>query len=549
LEGFKINKNQGQFIAGMLLGIGMLIGCTSTTETNQVSVNQWLDAPAVEQAQAISQGELSSEALVAGYLARIAKVDKTGPTINSILALNPNALAEARIRDAEVAAGNIRGPLHGIPVLVKDNIETKELATTAGSLALLNNDTHRDAPIIANLRAAGAIILGKTNLSEWANFRSNNSISGWSGVGGLTRNPHMLSRSACGSSSGSAAAMTAGLASLAIGTETNGSITCPSSMNGIVGFKPTVGLLSRTHIVPISVTQDTAGPMTRSVKDAALMASVMASTDSEDEATVNAQRPVADTLIPTTTDLSGMRIGVVRFRQGDNPQILAAFQQSLTTLESLGATLIEITDFQQPDDFWQKANFVSLAEFKTTINDYLRGSTGDITTRSLSDLIAFNEASAREQQLFDQSVFLASNKTQGMDDPAYPEALALIRQATRSQGIDKMLQQAKVDVLVAPSNNPAFIIDAVYGDNAPTGFIGIGYLAAIGGYPQITVPMAEVKHLPVGISFLASAWHDAEVLKVAYAYEQTHQFLLAPDFAINSGAKADIAEAFKPMKQ
>lgn len=500
------------------------------TQTTPVVESQWLDAPVAEQVAAMKRGELTSETLVAGYLARIEAIDKNGPAINSVLLVNPAALEQARAKDAALAGGEAMGPLHGIPVLLKDNIETSDMPTTAGSLALRNNNTRRDSPLVASLRRAGAIILGKTNLSEWANFRSEDSISGWSAVGGLTRNPHMLSRTACGSSSGSGAAIAAGLASLAVGTETNGSIICPSSMNGIVGFKPTVGLIPRTHIVPISVTQDTAGPMTRSVADAALMASVMAGTDEKDEATLATGRPDSQELVNITGDVHGLRIGLMRYRQGNNPDIIAAVDNAIDLLRSQGAEVVEIDSLEQPEDFGAKSYLVLLAEFKTTLNEYLLSSPATLPVANLAELIGFNRTSKRELQLFDQSIFEKSEATQGMAGEDYKAALAVVRSATREQGIDKLLSEYNVDVLIGPSNNPAFIIDAVYGDNAPSGYIGVGYLAAIAGYPHMTVPLTTVKSLPVGLSIMAGQWQDAKVLNTGLAVERTNQFIAKPQF-------------------
>ena len=535
--------------------ISILLVCfvvSCATQTQPVFDNKWLDAPVSQQVAAIKSGELTAEALVSGYLARIESIDKSGPSINSVLLVNPNALAEAKAKDAALASGNPTGPLHGIPVLLKDNIETRDMPTTAGSLALLNNNTRRDSPLVASLREAGAIILGKTNLSEWANFRSEDSISGWSAVGGLTRNPHVLSRTACGSSSGSGAAMAAGLASLAVGTETNGSIICPSSMNGIVGFKPTVGLIPRTHIVPISVTQDTAGPMARSVEDAALMASVMAGQDEHDKATLAGARPDAGMLAGVNGDIQGLRVGVMRYRQGNNPAIIAAFDEAVAKLTALGAQVVDIESLEQPDDFWEKSYLVLLAEFKTTLNEYLLSSPASLPVANLDELIGFNRTSTREMQLFDQSIFEKSAATEGMAGEDYQQALAVVRTATREQGIDKLLSEYNVDVLVGPSNNPAFLIDAVYGDNAPSGYVGVGYLAAIAGYPHITVPLTTVRDLPVGLSVIGGQWQDAQVLNTGLAFEWANQFIATPAFLPNrleAASVKGIASPYQPPAQ
>jgi len=501
---------------------------STPSNSNQANETQYyLGKPAHQQAQAIASGEITSAALVKGYLARIEQLDGK---VNSVLSVNPNALEEANAIDKQLANGKTLGPLAGIPVLLKDNIESDELPTTAGSMALLNNNTGRNAPIVAKLKAAGAIVLGKTNLSEWANFRSESSISGWSAVGGLTRNPHMLSRSACGSSSGSGAAMSLRLASLAVGTETNGSIICPASINGVVGFKPTVGLLSRTHIVPISFSQDTAGPMTSSVQDAWLMASVMAGADKNDSATKNADDHLLE--IPSSsllaTDLKGKRIGVVRYRQGDNPHVLAVYEKALKQLEASGATLVDISDFSQPDSFWADSYNVLLSEFHHSINEYLSNSPASLPAKNLSELIEFNQATPRELALFDQDIFEKSLASSAIDSDEYKRALRLIRDTAGENGIDALLSKHNVDVLVAPSNSPSFLIDGVYGDHSPVGFIGIGYLAAIAGYPHLTVPAGQVKDLPVGISFIGGKWQDKKVLEIGSIFEAKHGFFFKP---------------------
>ena len=501
---------------------------STPSNSNQANETQYyLGKPAHQQAQAIASGEITSAALVKGYLARIEQLDGK---VNSVLSVNPNALEEANAIDKQLANGKTLGPLAGIPVLLKDNIESDELPTTAGSMALLNNNTGRNAPIVAKLKAAGAIVLGKTNLSEWANFRSESSISGWSAVGGLTRNPHMLSRSACGSSSGSGAAMSLRLASLAVGTETNGSIICPASINGVVGFKPTVGLLSRTHIVPISFSQDTAGPMTSSVQDAWLMASVMAGADKNDSATKNADDYLLE--IPSSsllaTDLKGKRIGVVRYRQGDNPHVLAVYEKALKQLEASGATLVDISDFSQPDSFWADSYNVLLSEFHHSINEYLSNSPASLPAKNLSELIEFNQATPRELALFDQDIFEKSLASSAIDSDEYKHALRLIRDTAGENGIDALLSKHNVDVLVAPSNSPSFLIDGVYGDHSPVGFIGIGYLAAIAGYPHLTVPAGQVKDLPVGISFIGGKWQDKKVLEIGSIFEAKHGFFIKP---------------------
>lgn len=524
----------------------VVLTCTACASNQMVKtdIDSWLDKPAHMQVQAIKSGDLSSEALVEGYLARIMRLDTEA---NSVLSVNNDALAQAKMLDKRIAAGEEVGALAGLPVLLKDNIESSELPTTAGSLALLNNDTNRDAPIVAKLKAAGAIVLGKTNLSEWANFRSESSISGWSGVGGLTRNPHILSRSACGSSSGSGAAMALRLASLAVGTETNGSVICPSSLNGIVGFKPTVGLLSRTHIVPISFSQDTAGPMTSNVQDAWLMASVMAGSDEKDSATANADAhiPSLASSSMVATDLKGVTVGVVRFRVGDDPLVLAVYEQALMQLKNAGATLVDISDFEQPDSFWADSYKVLLSEFHVSIDEYLASSPAPIPARDLEGLITFNNESERELALFDQSIFEKSLVSDAIDSDEYKNAVSLIQDAAGKNGIDALMAKHNVDILVAPSNSPSFLIDGVYGDHAPGGFIGIGYLAAIAGYPHLTVPAGAVKDLPVGISFIGSKWQDEKVLSIGHVFEAKHGFYMKPALLSTRFDRPDLAPVVK----
>jgi amidase len=508
----------------------VLFACTTPTQSTTKAVEE-IDVTqltATDIATKIKQGEITSEQVVSAYLARIEQYDSL---INSVIALNPNALQEAREKDKQVSHGASLGLLHGVPVLVKDNVETKELPTTAGSLALAKNMTGRDAPIIANLRAQGAIILGKTNLSEWANFRSNDSISGWSGVGGQTRNPHSRDRSACGSSSGTGAAIAAQFAPLGIGTETNGSIMCPSAMNGVVGFKPTVGMMSRSLVVPISSTQDTAGPMTRTVADAALMLSVMAGSDAQDSATLLADEKKSDFVAGLDGDIKGMKIGVLRWAQGNRPEVTAAFNQVVDVMVSLGAQIIDIDEFTPVDGLGDQELLVLETEFKATLNAYLSNASKKVKTRSLSDLIEFNKGSERELALFDQSLLVSSLEKGSLEDEEYKAALANILSGTRENGIDKLLSDYGVDILMLPSRPAAFLIDPVYGDNYSGGSVGAGWLPAIAGYPIITVPMGDEKGLPIGVGFTSTAWDDAKVLKVGHAYEQASHKIMTPTFA------------------
>lgn len=466
----------------------------------------------------LTAGRTSSEAIVAAYLDRIARIDSAGPTLRSVLATNPNALADARALDVERAAGTVRGPLHGIPILVKDNIETRDpMPTTAGSMALAANVTNRDSPGIARLRAAGAIILGKTNLSEWANIRSSQSTSGWSAVGGLTRNPYALDRNTCGSSSGSGAAAAASLAAAAIGTETDGSVTCPSSVNGLVGIKPTVGLIPRTHIVPISHSQDTAGPMTRTVEDAAILLSTMAGTDASDAATKEADARKADYAASLSPEeLRGTRIAVLRFLAGYHAATDAVFERAITTMKAAGAEIVEVTALPGQERIGAAELTVLLTELKADLNSYLSSTPAAVTTRTLADVIAFNKATPAETRHFGQELFERAAATKGLADPAYRTAAALAKRLAGPEGIDRLLREHKAAALIAPTLGPAWMTDLVTGDH----FLGASTeLPAVAGYPHVTVPMGAVSGLPVGLSFIGEAWSEARLIGLAYAFE------------------------------
>ncbi len=446
---------------------------------------------------------------IATYLSRIAAIDDSGPMLNAVIAINPNALK------AEATAP--AGPLKGHAILIKDNIETRDpMPTTAGSLALAGNITGRDAPLVARLRASGAVIQGKTNLSEWANIRSDFSSSGWSGTGGQTKNPHALDRSPCGSSSGSGAAVAAGLAWAAIGTETDGSVTCPASVNGIVGFKPTVGLVSRTHIVPISHSQDTPGPMTTSVRDAAMILTAMAGTDPADPATTTANAHKTDfTEGLAEASLKGMRLGVMRKQAGTDPKVLALFAKALADLKAAGAELVEI-DWSFPEDMGKREETVLFYELREDLGTYLRSLPGNPSVRSLADVIAFNKAHPEELRWFGQDVFEKAEAT--TDVAGYRTARETSLRLAGKDGIDKLLADNKVSFLIAPTDGPAWPIDLVSGGGGIR--VGAGSIAAVAGYPHLTVPMGGVEGLPIGLSFIGAAWDDARVLAAGAAYER-----------------------------
>jgi amidase len=467
----------------------------------------------------LAAGRTTSVELVEAYTRRI---EALNPTLRAVIAVNPAALADARAADAARAAHRPLGPLAGVPILIKDNIESADpMATTAGSLALEHNRPGRDAPLVARLRAAGAIILGKTNLSEWANIRSSRSISGWSAVGGQARNPYAFDRSPCGSSSGSGAAAAASLAAAAVGTETDGSVTCPSAVAALVGLKPTVGLISRTHVVPISHTQDTPGPMARSVADAALLLTVMAGSDPADPATAEADAHRTDYVAALRPDaLKGVRIGVMRFAAGFHLGTDAVFEEALATLRAAGATLMEIPEFAHDEKLRDLEQVVLMTELKADLTAYLATtSSAQVPSRTLADLIAFNTAHAdREMSLFGQELFETAQKTGGLADPAYLKARDEAHRLAGPEGIDALLKANDVTALVAPTLGPPGLIDPVLKDRFVGG--GAGGPPAIAGYPHLTVPMGQVDGLPVGLSIIGPAWSEARLLAYGYAFEQ-----------------------------
>jgi amidase len=468
-------------------------------------------------------GRTTSAQLVADYEAAIARNDRAGANLHALVALDPRAGDAARALDAARRPREPAATLDGIPILIKDNIDVDDgLATTAGSLALKDNVTGRDAPVAARLRAAGAVLLGKTNLSEWANFRSTGSVSGWSGVGGQTRNAHDPLRNPCGSSSGSAVAVAAGFAAGAVGTETDGSIICPAAVNGVVGLKPTVGLVSRTHIVPISATQDTAGPIALTVRDAAILLTAMAGSDPADPATREADARRMDYAAKLDGGvLKGARIGVMRFAAGSHPATDEVFEASLARLRAAGAVLVEIKDGPDRKALGAAERKVLLTEFKVGVEKYLATTSPDrVKTRTLADLIAFNrDHAAQEMPIFGQELFEMAEKTTGLADPEYLTALATAQRMAGPEGIDRMLAGNGVVALVAPTMGPACLIDPVLKDQFVGG--GTGQLAAVSGYPHLTVPMGEVSGLPVGLSFIGPAWSESTLLSLGYAFEQT----------------------------
>ncbi len=480
---------------------------------------------------AMQSGETTSVALVRAYLARIRAIDKTGPRINAVIELNPDAIAIARALDRERKLGKTRGPLHGIPVLIKDNIATLDaMETTAGSLALIGAKAPRDAFIVTRLREAGSVILGKTNLSEWANFRSTRSTSGWSSRGGLTRNPYALDRNSSGSSSGSGAAIAASLAAIAVGTETDGSIVSPAQANGIVGIKPTLGLISRDGVVPIAHSQDTAGPMTRTVADAAALLSVLAGSDARDAATNEASSQATDyTQFLDRDGLKGKRIGVVRSQfGGKNDLASAVVEKALAVLKAQGATLVELPELPNASKYGQSEYEVLLYEFKADMAAYLAEFAPNLPIRSLADIMAFNDKNRdRVMPYFAQEHMARATAKGDLNSKEYLDALANNRKLSREEGIDKALVDNNLDALVAPSGSPAWLTDFIRGDNSGGGFSSA---AAVAGYPHITVPAGFVCGLPVGISFVSTAWSERKLIAMAYAFEQATQHRRTPGY-------------------
>jgi len=473
-------------------------------------------------------GRFTARRLVQQYLDRIQQLN---PQVNAIIELNPDALAIADELDAERAAQGPRGPLHGIPIILKDNIDTADkMQTTAGSLALAGSIAPQDAFLVAQLRAAGAIILGKANLSEWANFRSSRSSSGWSSRGGQTHNPYALDRNPCGSSSGSAVAVSANFCAAAIGTETDGSIVCPSHANGIVGIKPTLGLVSRAGVIPIGHSQDTAGPMARTVTDAALVLGALTGIDPRDPATaVSADQYHTDyTQFLDKNGLQGARIGVARNFFGFHPDVDALMEQAIAAMQAAGAEIVDPADLDSLAGFGEAEVTVLLYEFKADMAAYLATLGPDAPMKSMADLIAFNEAHASTvMPYFGQERMLAAQEKGPLTEEAYLEALATNHKQARQEGIDKVLHTHNLDAIIAPTGGPAWLTDWVNGDHYGG---GSSSPAAVAGYPSITVPAGFVRGLPVGISFIGGAFQEPVLLKLAYAFEQATQARRAPQF-------------------
>ena len=492
-----------------------------------------LDDLSIADAQkAFANGQLTARALTEHYLMRIRTLDADGPRVNSVIEVNPDALARADAADTALRGGTMLGPLHGIPILLKDNIDTGDrMRTSAGSLALAEHRAQRDAAVVQRLRAAGAVILGKTNLSEWANFRSSHSSSGWSGRGGQTRNPYALDRTPCGSSSGSGAAVAADFCLAAVGTETDGSIVCPSSINGVVGLKPTVGLVSRTGIIPISASQDTAGPMARSVRDAAILLNGMVGRDPADAAVRSAPAAafVQDYTRSLDSDgLRGLRIGVARNYFGFNTRVDALMEDALRVLRDRGATIVDPVNVPNAERYGREEFEVLLYEFKAGLNAYLGQLPASQPVHSLAELILWNERNATtELQWFGQETFLQAQKRGPLSSAAFRRARELCVRLSRREGLDLALRRSRCDLLVGPTGGPAWTIDLITGDHFGG---GVSTAPAVAGYPHLTVPAGYVAGLPVGLSFFGAAWSEATLLRAGYAFEQATTHRRRPGF-------------------
>jgi amidase len=524
-------------IAGITLSALSINGCSAVPEKTPVDTpkayNFDLDEATIDELQQkMKNGKYTSRAITQMYLDRIHDIDKNGPKLNAIIELNPDALSIADAMDNERKSGKIRGPLHGIPVLLKDNINTKDkIATTAGSLALADNYVGKDAFIINKLREAGAVILGKTNLSEWANFRSTRSCSGWSSKGGQTKCPYILDRNPSGSSAGTGSAVSANLCAIGIGTETDGSVVSPASVNGIVGIKPTVGLLSRSGIIPISKTQDTAGPMARTVTDAAILLGILAGIDPEDTYAPKDKSKIQPdyTKFLDANGLQGKRLGIEKTAYTGNPDMETLLQEAIAILKSKGATIIDVELVKELKPIGTDEFTVLLYEFKDGLNKYL--GTANSKVKSLADVMAFNKANeAKAMPFFKQEIMEQAQAKGDLNSKEYLDAVAKTTGITR-KAIDKIMSDNKLDAIIAPTNGFACTIDLVNGDY-DNGF-GFSTPAAMAGYPHITVPMGAAHGLPIGLSFVSTAYKEADIIKLAYAYEQASKKRIKPEFKID----------------
>jgi amidase len=500
---------------------------TRAADTTKAAALDVAELSATEASERLMAGSITSRALTQAYLDRMAALDDAGPRLSAVIETNPTALDDADALDAERKAGRVRGPLHGVPVLIKDNIDAAGMVNSAGSLALSDNRPAADAFIVTRLRQSGAVILGKTNLSEWANFRSTRSTSGWSSRGGQTKNPYVLDRNPCGSSSGTGTAVAASLAAVGVGTETDGSIICPASVNGLVGLKPTVGLVSRSGIIPISISQDTAGPMGRSVTDVALLLNALAAVDPNDPAgrSSDGKRPDDYRAALKPDALKGRRFGVLRQATGYHPDVDASFETALSALKTAGATTVDVK--MNTYNRWEAAELeVLLYEFKDGLNAYLTKSASP--RRSLEDVIAWNKANAAQvMPFFGQELFERAQAKGPLTDSAYLKASADSRRMAGREGLLALLDGEKLDAIVAPSMSPAWPTDHLLGDH----FVGAGYgAAAVAGTPSLTVPSGDSRGLPLGITFMGRAYSEADLLAFGFAFEQATKARKAPQY-------------------
>lgn len=530
-------------LSGALAGGSLVagIGCTPEKESSESKPVDYetfklRERTIADLQQTMENGVLSSKDITQLYLDRIEQIDKNGPILNAIIEVNPDALTIAEELDHEHEQGTVRGPLHGIPVVLKDNIETADqMMTTAGALALMGNVAQKDSWIAKKLRENGAIILAKANLSEWANFRSTRSSSGWSARGGQTRNPHVLDRNPCGSSAGSGVAVSANLCTTAIGTETNGSIVCPSSANGVVGIKPTLGLWSRSGIIPLAHSQDTAGPMARTVTDAAIMLGALTGVDERDQITAESKGK-SHTDYTQFLDKDGLqkrRIGVARNYFGFHKETDEVMNQAIEIMKEAGAEIIYPVTLE-PEEEWGKAGFdVLLYEFKHDLNIYLQSVSPAVEVETLEDIIAFNNEHVNESMpYFGQEILEMAQAKGPLSEPEYKNALKKIRTLSRERGIDMVIKKHQLDAIIAPTGGPAWPIDLVNGDHFSG---GSSSMAARAGYPNITVPAGYIHDLPVGLSIFGTAWSEPELLQIAYAFEQQSQIRKPPSFRPNVG--------------
>ena len=524
-----------KFASILIISVMALITCKEPVakKTVQAPDSSWIEEMTIARLQqGYTDGSYKIADVVKIYLDRINEIDKSGPALNSVICINPDAMAIAEQLDKELAAGKPRGPLHGVPVILKDNIDTHDkMPTTAGATVLRNSFPDNDSFVAKKLREAGAVIIAKSNLSEWANFRSETSSSGWSGVGGQTKNPYVLDRNPCGSSSGSGVAVASNLCMFAIGTETNGSIVCPSNNNGIVGIKPTVGLISRAGIIPISYTQDTPGPMSRTVADAAAALGAMTGTDPSDPKTLESEGKIYSdyTGFLKTDGIKGKRIGLLKKSMGFSDKVDILMKNSVEWMKANGAEVIEI-EFPKGENYGDASFEVMLYEFKDGLNKYFASLGEDAPLKSVSELIEFNRKDTVELEYFDQKILEMADKKGDIESAEYKKALATMLKATREDGIDKVMNGLKLDAIIAPTGSPAWKTDKLLGDH----YIGgSSSLAAISGYPAITVPMGFVENLPVGITFFGRGWSEPVLLEIAYSFEQGTNHRRPPGYIVS----------------